>query len=217
MHLIVVIISLLLLGAEAPRVKSWDFENVGEGFLPNGWRVEATGQKKATAKWQVARDLTAPLGPGVLELSATNHTERGVFNLCWTKDVVFYEGEIAVLLRARSGNIDQGGGIIWRAQDRNNYYIARYNPLEENVSIYYTKNGRRVMLGYSGKIELQDNWHILKISHKGERIRVFIDGKMRLMVNAGNHIPSKGGIGLWTKADAATAFDNFTVIPRQLK
>ena len=73
------------------------------------------------------------------------------------------------------------------------------------------------MLGYSGKIELQDTWHILKISHRGERIRVFIDGKMRLMVNAGNYIPNKGGIGLWTKADAATAFDNFTVVSRQLK
>jgi len=212
MRLIVVTISLLLLGAEAAQVRSWDFDNLTEGSLPPGWKVEAMGQEKATAKWQATRDPSAPLGPGVLEMSAPNHTERGVFNLCWTNGVVFREGEIAVLLRARSGKIDQGGGIIWRVQDRDNYYIARYNPLEENVSIYYTKNGQRIMLGYSGTIKLQDAWHILKISHRGDRIRAFIDGEMRLMVNAGNYIPCEGGVGLWTKADAATAFDNFTVI-----
>lgn len=213
MRFIIATISMILLSGEAVQVRSWDFDNQAEGSLPNGWKVEATGQEKATAKWQVISDATAPLGLGVLELSATNHTQRGVFNLCWTKDVVFHEGEIAVFLRAHSGKIDQGGGIIWRVQDCNNYYIARYNPLEENVSIYYTKDGQRTMLAYSGKIELQDTWHVLRISHKRNRIRAFIDGEMKLMANAGDYIPSEGGVGLWTKADAATAFDNFTVIP----
>lgn len=212
MRLLMVTIGLSLLGAQVAQVKSWDFDNLTEGSLPSGWKVEATGQEVATAKWQANQDPGAPLGPGVLELSATNHTEPGVFNLCWTKDISFREGEIAVFLRARSGNIDQGGGIIWRVQDSDNYYIARYNPLEKNVSIYYTLDGRRIMLGYSGKIELQDTWHVLKISHRGDRIRAFIDGEMSLMVNAGNHITRSGGVGLWTKADAATAFDNFTVI-----
>lgn len=205
--------SLLLLAAQAGRVWSWDFDNLVEGSLPQGWRVEATGQDTSTAKWQVVKDNNAPLGPGTLALTATNHTQRSVFNICWTNEPLFHEGEIAVFLRAKSGNIDQGGGPIWRVQDRNNYYIARYNPLEGNVSIYYTKDGRRIMLGYTGRIELTDAWHILKISHKGDRIRAYIDGEMKLMVNAGNHIPGKGGVGLWTKADAATAFDNFTVVP----
>jgi hypothetical protein len=126
----------------------------------------------------------------------------------------FFEGEIAVFLKKISGNIDQGGGPVWRVQDRNNYYIARYNPLEENVSIYYVKDGKRVMLGYTGKIELKDTWHVLKIKHTGNRIRAYIDGEMKLMVNSGQHINQKGGVGLWTKADAATSFDNFTVVPR---
>jgi hypothetical protein len=212
MHTVVVVMSLLSLGTQAAKIQSWDFDDAAAGSLPNGWKVEATGQEQATAKWQVVRDATAPLGPGVLELTATNHGVGGVFNLCWTSNISFYEGEIAVFVRARSGKTDQGGGPIWRVQDRNNYYIARYNPLEENVSIYYVKDGRRVMLGYSGKIDLKDAWHILKISHKDGRIRAFIGGEMRLMVNAGDYIPNKGGVGLWTKADAATAFDNFTVI-----
>jgi hypothetical protein len=70
------------------------------------------------------------------------------------------------------------------------------------------------MLGYTGKIELKDAWHLLKINHTGSTIRAYIDGEMKLMVNSGEHITQQGGVGLWTKADAATSFDNFTVIPR---
>ena len=194
-----------------PSIRSWDFDDVPENQLPKGWKVEATGQDSATAQWAVRVNDDAPLGSGVLQLTATNHAERGVFNICWTGDVSFDEGQIAVFLKANSGQIDQGGGPIWRVQDRNNYYIARYNPLEQNVSIYYVKAGRRVMLGYTGRIEVKEGWHILKISHRRDRIQAFLDGDMKLMVNAGDYIPKAGGVGLWTKADAATSFDNFTV------
>jgi hypothetical protein len=193
--------------------RTWDFDNAFEGTLPAGWKVEATGQEKAMAKWEVVKNAQAPLGPGVLSLTATNHSQRGVFNICWTREVSFFEGEITVFLKGNSGKIDQGGGPIWRVQDRNNYYIARYNPHEENVNIYYVRDGRRVMLGYTGRIELENRWHVLKISHRGSRIRAYIDGEMKLMVNSGEHIKQKGGVGLWTKADAATSFDNFTVVP----
>ena len=211
----VIVLSMLVCCCAAAATRSWDFDKIPEGTLPAGWKVEATGQDKATADWQVTTDAQAPLGPGVLRLTAANHTQRGVFNLCWTPEVTFYEGEIAVFLRGNSGKIDQGGGPIWRVQDRNNYYIARYNPLEENVAIYYVKDGKRVMLGYSGKLELTDAWHVLKISHRGTRIRAYLDGEMKLMVNSGEHITQKGGVGLWTKADAATSFDNFTVMPHR--
>jgi hypothetical protein len=206
---------MLVCCCAAAATRSWDFDKVPEGMLPAGWRVEATGQDKAAADWQVTADAQAPLGPGVLRLTATNHTQRGVFNLCWTPKVTFHEGEIAVFLKGNSGKIDQGGGPIWRVQDRNNYYIARYNPLEENVAIYYVKDGKRVMLGYSGKLDLTDAWHVLKISHRGTRIRAYLDGEMKLMVNSGEHITQKGGVGLWTKADASTSFDNFTVMPHR--
>jgi hypothetical protein len=212
MNLLATAMITLIAAAQAANVISWDFDAVPEGRLPADWQVEATGQDTPTADWHVTTDNTAPLGPGVLQLTATNHTQRGVFNLCWTDRLVFHEGRIAVFLRANSGTIDQGGGPIWRVKDRNNYYIARYNPLEQNVSIYYVKNGRRIMLAYSGRLELDDAWHLLAITHKGDRVRVYLDGKMMLMANAGNHLPEPGGIGLWTKADAATTFDDLTVI-----
>lgn len=207
-------IVLLCVGSCYAGVQRWSFEDIETGTLPVGWKMEATGQDKATARWQGEKDPSAPLGPGVLRLTATNHEVNGVFNLCWTPTVTFKEGEIAVFLKANSGKIDQGGGPIWRATDRNNYYIARYNPLEKNVSVYYTKNGRRIMLGYTGRLEVTDGWHLLKISHKGNRIRAYLDGDLKLMVNDGGHIPQAGGVGLWTKADAATSFDDFTVMKK---
>ena len=69
------------------------------------------------------------------------------------------------------------------------------------------------MLGYTGRIEADDGWHLLKVSHKGSRIRAYLDGDMKLMVNGGAYLPDAGGVGLWTKADAATSFDDYTVIP----
>jgi len=217
MRCIELIMSLLAFAIVGGGIKSWNFDDTTAGSLPSGWKVEATGQMQTMAQWQVEKDPNAPSGPNVLRLVSTNHTQRSVFNLCWTKQVTFFEGEISVYLKANKGNIDQGGGIIWRVQDCNNYYISRYNPLEDNVSIYYVKDGKRIMLGYTGKLEHKDGWHEFKISHTGERIDALLDGDMKLRVNAGNYIPQPGGVGIWTKADAATSFDNYSVVPQNIR
>jgi hypothetical protein len=210
----VIIMSVLAICNVGNMTKSWNFDDVASGSLPAGWKVEATGQKKAAAQWQVIKDANAPSSPDVLCLTATNHTQRGVFNLCWTDKVTFLEGEISVSLKANTGSIDQGGGIIWRVQDCNNYYISRYNPLEDNVSIYYVKDGIRVMLGYTGTLEHKVGWHVFSIIQTGNRIDAFLDADLKLRINAGDYITKPGGVGLWTKADAATSFDNFTVMSR---
>jgi hypothetical protein len=213
-RLLQIVMVLFCVSACSADVQRWDFEGLERGVLPVGWRIEATGQDPPSATWQGEHDPSSPLGPGVLQLTDTHHAVNGVFNLCWTQHVTFKVGEIAVFLKANSGAIDQGGGPIWRVQDRNNYYIARYNPLEKNVSIYYTKNGLRIMLAYTGRLDVKDGWHLLKISHKGNRIRAYLDGDLKLMVNDSGHIDNAGGVGLWTKADAATTFDDFTVIKK---
>ena len=212
MRSIVIIIAVVAICNTGNVTKNWNFNDT-TGLLPAGWKIEATGQSKATAQWQIEKDANAPSAPDVLRLAATNHTQRGVFNICWTDKVTFLEGDISVSLKANAGNIDQGGGIIWRVQDCNNYYISRYNPLEDNISIYYVKDGVRVMLGYTGKLEHKTGWHEFSIRHTRDRIDAFLDGDMKLRVNAGDYITKPGGVGLWTKADAATSFDNFKVTP----
>jgi len=186
------------------------FENIKIGKIPGGWKIEATNKKGALATWMVTEDKTAPSGNKVLELVSPNHHFGGTFNLCWTNNVSFLNGEIRVMFKANKGEEDEGGGVIWRAKDKGNYYIARYNPLENNFRIYYVKDEARKILA-SARVKLPAHkWYELKIIQNGNHISGYLNGNKYLDAED-NTFPEPGGVGLWTKADAATSFDDFTV------
>ncbi len=189
----------------------WNFDDLSIGSLPPNWKVEATNQRGPLATWQVIEDPTALSGNKVLALTRVNHSCGGTFNLCWTKAIPFLNGEIKVKLKPNSGLEDQGGGVIWRARDRNNYYISRYNPLENNFRIYFVKNGERRMIA-SSRIHLPEKrWLEIKIQVQGNLITGFLNGKKLLEVED-TTFQKPGGVGLWTKSDAATLFDDFEVL-----
>lgn len=188
----------------------WDFENVPTGALPEGWKVDGTNQDGPLATWEVQEEKSASGSSKFLTLTKPNHSSRGTFNLCWTDKVSFTNGEISVRLRANEGKVDQGGGLIWRAQDKNNYYICRPNPLESNIRLYYVKSGKREMLK-SADIDMPSGaWHTLRIMHEGAHIRCYFNDVLVLEADD-NTIPDGGGVGLWTKADAATSFDGLEI------
>ena len=192
------------------EVFRWSFEDVSIGSLPTGWKIEATGRGSPLATWQVIKDSTAPSGKQVLALVRVNHHSGGTFNLCWTDKVSFLDGSIEVAFKAVSGKIDEGGGIMWRVRDRNNYYVARFNPLEDNFRIYTVKGGRRRMIGTARASLPAGTWHTMKIVVTGERYACFLDGK-KYLEGRDAHFKKAGGVGLWTKADAVTSFDDFKV------
>lgn len=196
--------------APAEEAIKFSFEKIAPGKIPPNWKVEATNQRGPLATWQVAEDTTAPSGKKVLALIRPNHTFGGTFNLCWTDRVRFLNGVILVRFKANSGEEDEGGGVIWRAMDKDNYYIARYNPLEDNFRIYYVKDGARRMLASARLKLLAHVWHTMKIVHNGTTISGYLNGKKLLNVED-NTFSTPGGVGLWTKADAATSFDDFSV------
>ncbi len=186
------------------------FDNIETGQLPDGWKIEATNQKGPLATWKVIEDKTAPSGNKVLALTSPNHNFGGTFNLCWTNKINFKDGEIKVMFKANTGEEDEGGGVIWRAQDKGNYYIARFNPLEDNFRIYYVKDEARKILA-SARIKLPvGKWHELKIIQNGNHISGYLNGDKLLEVDD-DLFTEAGGVGLWTKADAVTSFDNFEV------
>lgn len=186
------------------------FENVKTGQLPEGWKVEATNQKGPLATWEVIEDETAPSGNKVLALTSPNHDFGGTFNLCWTDKINFENGEIEVMFKANTGEEDEGGGVIWRAQDKGNYYISRYNPLENNFRIYYVKDEARKILA-SARVKLPaGKWHELKIVQDGKHITGYLNDEKLLEVDD-ETFTKPGGVGLWTKADAVTSFDDFEV------
>ncbi len=192
--------------------RTWNFEDVAPGQLPAGWRVAATNQRGPLATWQVIEDDSAPSGTRVLALTSPNHSFGGTFNLCWTDKVSFLDGEIEVHFKAVEGREDQGGGVIWRARDSENYYISRFNPLENNFRIYYVKNGARKILADARITLPAGEWHTLKIVQRGRDYEGYLDGK-KLLAGSDDVFRDAGGVGLWTKADAVTSFDDFTVRP----
>jgi hypothetical protein len=124
--------------------------------------------------------------------------------------VSFGDGEIAVRFKAVTGREDQGGGVIWRAQDSENYYIARFNPLEDNFRIYYVVDGARKILADARIALPAEEWHTLRIVQRGDQFEGYLDGK-KLLDGSDDKFTKPGGVGLWTKADAVTSFDDFTV------
>ena len=153
-------------------------------------------------KWEITTD-------GTEHRASMMQRSAGAFNLCYTKDVHFTDGDITVAFRANTGRIDQGGGIMWRVQDNDNYYVARFNPLEDNFRFYIVHDGMRSELA-SADVKLSSGWHTMKIEQKGDTFKGYIDGKEYLEYKD-MHINKTGGIGVWTKSDARTSFDDLTV------
>ena len=128
------------------------------------------------------------------------------FNLYYNLKRNFKNGKLSVYFKANSGYMDQGGGLMWRVQDKNNYYIARFNPLEDNFTYYKVINGIRITL-QSTHIMLSQGWHKMTIIQYNNHFEGYLDDKKTLEYND-NSITESGGIGLWTKSDARTSFRN---------
>jgi len=190
--------------------KVWHFDDIPTGSLPAGWEIDATNPKGDLASWQVVRDKSAPSPSGVLALTSINHNDRATFNLCHTDDLSFLNGDIEVKFKANTGKVDQGGGVIWRVLDAKNYYIARFNPLEDNFRLYIVKDGKRGLLSDAKAVLRSGKWHTLKIVQQGDQYAGYLNGK-KYFEGRDSTFAGSGGVGLWTKADAVTSFDDFSV------
>ncbi len=186
------------------------FDDAAVGGIPDGWAVEGTNQRGPEATWRIKAEPDAPSQPNVLALTDAKEGWGGTFNLLWTDRMKFKDGVIEVMVKAETGREDQGGGLIWRVQDKDNYYIARWNPLEDNFRVYSVKDGRRKILESARVKADPSKWHTIRIEHTGDEIRCYFDDEALKTVRD-NTFPAGGGVGVWTKADAVTAFDDFEV------
>ena len=145
------------------------FDNEVAGSLPEGWVVGVTG--RGAARWTVEPDPSAPSQPNVLKQSG-----RGDFPWCVRRDAALADGYVEVKFKPLSGREDQAGGVVWRWKDGDNYYVARANALEDNVSLYYAERGRRITIKYVDAPVAKSRWHTLRVEFAGTRIRVALDG-----------------------------------------
>lgn len=173
-----------------------------------GWRAASTGGSGPDATWTAKADPQAVSPPNVVAMTAPSAGGEDRFNLFWTPTPAFADGRVAVAVRADGGEVDQGGGPMWRVQDANNYYLCRFNPLESNFRVYVVEDGVRRQLGTTLVITKPGDFHRVEATFVGDRITCAINGAVLLQVRDAT-IPKAGGVGLWTKADARTSFDDF--------
>lgn len=194
-----IIVASILAGAALGQ--TINFDKLATGAPPPGWTATKTGT--GTPKWSIEQDSTAPSPPNVLKQSGT-----ATYPVCLKDDTSVKDGFVEVKFKLISGKEDQAGGVIWRAKDANNYYVARANALEDNVTIYDTINGRRIERKRT-KIKVASNqWHTLRVDFQGSHFTVTYDGKKAIEWDD-TKIQDAGRVGVWTKADSVTLFDDF--------
>ena len=208
LHAVVIFGAAAVSGADQ-HVTSLRFGKEDAGRAPTGWKTDKTGTGEGSV-WQVVEDETAPSRTGYV-IAQMAESPGSVFNLCVAQSTDFRDGEISVFFKAVRGKKDQGGGIVWRYRDHDNYYIARMNPLEDNYRVYKVVRGRRIQLATREGLTVKPGeWHKLKITMVGDHIQCFLDGK-KLLDAKDATFPAAGKVGLWSKADAQTYFDDLSI------
>jgi hypothetical protein len=186
-----------------------NFDDAKPTAFPADWTATKTG--KGNPKWSIEKDDTAPSKSNVLKQSG-----EADYPVALKTDSSLKNGFVEVKFKAISGKTDQAAGLIWRAKDADSYYICRANALEDNVVLYKTVKGKRESLdivgrkgGYGTKVKVApQQWHTLRVEFTGNRFKVLLNGKHLFDVEDSTFTDA-GKVGLWTKADSVTAFDDF--------
>jgi len=210
MKTLVTAVAILLLIEVSATAGKVDFKADAIGSAPTGWTVTKTG--KGDPKWTIEEDPSAPSKSKVVRQSG-----RATYSLLLKDGTNVKDGFVEVRFKPISGSEDRAGGIVWRAKDENNYYVVRANALEDNVVLYKTVTAQRSALdivghkgGYGVKVPVPANqWHTLRVEFIGTRFTVAFDGKPLFEVEDATFRES-GVVGLWTKADSVTEFDEFS-------
>lgn len=206
---------ILLFAVVALRAETINFDSAKSGALPPGWSSAMTHQGGAP-KWEILRDGTAPSQPNVLAQVSTDKT-GGRFPLAVYDKSNLKDGEVSVKFKPVAGTVDQAAGVVWRYRDENTYYIARANALENNVVLYKVEGGKRISLApkgtpsktYGVKHKVPSGtWSTLRVTFQGPAFIVYVNGEKLFEVDD-TTFTQAGKVGLWTKADSVTHFDDF--------
>jgi hypothetical protein len=181
---------------------SENFDQTPAGSLPSNWVCGVTG--KGSPVWKVEADESAPSQPNVLKQSGS-----GTFPWCVKKDVSIKDGYAQVKFKPLAGREDQAGGVVWRWKDGDNYYVARANALENNVTIFHTVKGTRRPFKNVKMNVASKQWHTVRVEFEGNKFKVLFDDKVALEATD-DTFKEPGAVGVWTKADSVTAFDDFS-------
>jgi hypothetical protein len=220
MKVTLIVVSLsMALAAQASSRRVIDFESDTAGQPPTGFSFALTGSGRPGV-WNVRKDEGAVEQGNVLAQTDADRTSDR-FPVAVVSDVTAKDVDISVRFRPVSGGVDQAAGLVWRYQDANNYYIVRANALEQNVVLYKVENGKRTDLPVKGsgrtygkKAPVPKNmWSQMGVTVRGSLFTVSLNGQGLYEVED-TTFSAAGKVGVWTKADSVTYFDDLTVVVR---
>ncbi len=209
------LLGLLMPALALAQIINFDGDEIGKP--PKGFSPALTGKGKAGV-WLVTKDETAPSKPNVLaqtDMDATGYR----FPVCVLDGLSANDVDVSVKFKPVKGGEDQAAGIVWRYSDKDNYYIVRANALENNVVLYKVEKGKRTNLdpkgagffAYGRKAKVPSGqWSTLRLVAKGNLFETYLNGE-KLFVVEDNTFTAAGKVGLWTKADSYTLFDDLSI------
>ena len=195
------------------QVRRVDFEQDVVGKPPKGFAFGHTRKVGTPGRWIVQEDKG---GKYLAQLDADGTRNR--FPVAVIADVSGTDVDLAVRFRPVSGRVDQAAGLVWRYQNEDNYYIVRANALEGNVVLYKVQNGERTDLAVKGAGRTYGKpaevpggqWSTLRVVATGGRFEVYFN-VAKLYEVEDTTFKAAGRVGVWTKADSVTHFDDLTV------
>ncbi len=188
--------------------KKWNFDGDAEGKPPAGFAFDRTGQG-SEGQWVIKKDESAPSNPNVLAQTSQEKTDYR-FPLAIAEGTSYRDLALSVKFKTVSGTVDQGAGLVFRLQDKDNYYVVRANALEDNYRLYHVIKGRRVQFAGANFKVTSNAWHEIKVEAHGNEFKCFYDGQLKFTAKD-DTFKDAGKIGLWTKADSVIHFDDLTV------
>lgn len=186
----------------------YDFDSDAAGQMPAKFHGALTGQGEK-GKWVVKADSSAPSQPNVLAQLSNDKTDYR-FPLAIADEGSFKDLAVSVKFKALAGDVDRAAGLVFRLKDANNYYIVRANALENNYRLYHVIAGKRQQFAGANVKVVSGEWHELRVECIGNRITCYYDGDKKIESND-DTFKEAGKVGLWTKADSVTYFDDFRV------
>ncbi len=187
--------------------REYYFDDNKVNELPLGFQSAFTG-KGENGRWIVKKIEHAPSADNVVEQTKLDETDYR-FPILVLDGVSYKDAMVFVRFRVISGKIDQAGGLVFRYKDNNNYYVLRANALENNVRLYKVVNGNRTQIGGKNVKVTPNEWHLLKVIYKADKIQCFFENTKVFEVSDDTF--DSGSVGLWTKSDSYTYFDDLVI------
>jgi hypothetical protein len=183
----------------------WNFDHEQTGTLPEEFSIGTMFDGRPAGNWQILATERAKSPPYVLAQLMAKGAEHA-YKVMLIKKTIASDFNLTVSFLPIQGKADMGGGLIWRAADDRNYYLARANPLEQNIRVYRVEKGiRHILENFNQTIDVRQ-WHTLRVTHRGCHVNIFFDDKQ--VLDLCDKTFHAGMIGLWTKSDAVTYFDD---------